>query len=398
MPAPAWMATIPNNGLTLKELTLPASHDAGVSDVHNDSKNLGTLIDAGRYICQSQDIAGQLNSGARFFDLRFSMKTSGNGLRVLAGVSQAMAMTMPLGGPATGSGTGLGEWDTGTATTVHETAGSGGWGETAQSVFKAIDAHLRVNTQEIVIVRVSHTDSTAGAEVVKQQQACLAATRTYTGPAGQNLANVPIRSLRGKAIVAYASDALAAPDPTHGTFRFGKASSAGRVGIVTCGEFPNSDDMALIFYKSVKRTNEHRRNAGQSCNSHTPLAANDHLFMLYWQMTGGIVRDNTLRGGGPVAVAAATPRPALGVDSGNGTHYNLSWLLATLEGSVPGNSTHGHTFKADSTQARPLADLHRYRWVPNLINLDFVNDAVCAAIIAFNQRSLTDAGQWIVVA
>jgi hypothetical protein len=354
MPNPAWMTNIPNNGLLLRHITMPASHDAGVSTVHNAGK--GFPVPSGMYICQSQDIAGQLTSGSRFFDVRFSM----NG---------------------------------GVPTTVHETAGSGGWGETAAGVFAAINAHLTNNPGEIVIVRVSHTDAATGAAVFVAQQANLALARTYTnGSSHVNLANTSLRNLRGRAIVAYGSDAMANPAWNQGQIRFGKADHAHRNGIVTCGEYPNSNDMALIRYKSAKRTNEHRRQGGQTCNAHSH---NDHLFMLYWQMTGGNVGTNTRAGGNP-PVPIANHNAFNGQ---NGTHYNLSHMVDVLAGDFQGQTvTHGHTFSANSVQQLPAVDANRYLWVPNIINLDFVSDAVCDVVVAFNQAHLTAAGLWVAVA
>src|SRR4051812_43007517 len=157
MAAPDWMAAIPNNSLELRHITMPGSHDAGVSLAHNSSK--GVWVPASWYICQGQDIAGQLNSGARFFDIRFAMKN-------------------------------------GVATTVHESAGSGGWGESAASIFSAITQHLRANNQEIIIVRVSHTDAQTAQAVYATQITRINQARYLRTNTLRNLATAPIRLLR----------------------------------------------------------------------------------------------------------------------------------------------------------------------------------------------------------
>jgi hypothetical protein len=337
------MASIPNNNLLLKEITMPGSHDAGVSRVHGSNKLAGWVVGKSGYVCQEYDIAGQLNAGSRFFDVRFSMKS-------------------------------------GVPTTVHATAGSGGWGESAESIFKAIKAHLDTNDQEIVIVRVSHTDATAGAAVYREQLKHLGA-RAHACPPQTNLAMQKLEDLRGKVIVAYASDAIASPRSSDGQIRFGKASKESRLGIVTCGEYANSNDMALINYKQLKRTNEHREG---KCNDHS---GDDHLFMLYWQMTGGDVGTNTTKGGD-------LPDDPGSLVKANGTHYNLPFLLKWLNGDVAGSATHGHTFSSNSTQSYPKPDVNRCEWVPNVINLDFVNAEVCSRIIAFNEAKLRAAGKW----
>lgn len=353
MPNPAWMANIANDDIRLRQITMPGSHDAGVSLVHNSNKLAGWVVGSGGYICQRFDIAGQLNAGARFFDIRFDMKN-------------------------------------GVATTVHETAGSGGWGESADSIFQAINAHLIANNREFIIVRVSHTNARTGAAVFARQQARLAVARTYTAGVQNNLANMQIRAFRGKAIIAYASDAIANPNPNVGQIRFGKASNAGRGGIVTCGEYPNSSDMNLIRYKSVKRINEHRL---FQCSAHGGGHRN-HLFQLYWQMTGGNVQANTEAGVTALVPIPAYPGPTPAFRADCGTHYNLTYLIrCILSGGAGGtNVTHSHFGRRDSVQQIPAADLNRCEWVPNIINMDFVNDDVCDRIITFNRACLAAAG------
>lgn len=357
MPNPAWMAAIPNNNIRLREIVMPGSHDAGVSDVHHANKNMGFFVGANGYICQAHDIAGQLDAGARFFDIRFDMKN-------------------------------------GVPTTVHETAGSGGWGESAASVFAAINAHLLANNQEFVIVRVSHTDARTGAAVYAAQGLHLHLNRMYTSGVQNNLANFPIRAFRGRAIVAYASDAMANPNPVIGQIRFGKASNANRGGIVTCGEYPNSNNMELIRYKSVKRINEHRT---FNCNDHAVAPHRNHLFQLYWQMTGGNIRENTLRGVDALHPIPPFPGPMPAFNAHNGTHYNLTYLIrAILSGGAAGTAVnHAHFGRADGRQVIPPPDINRCQWVPNIINMDFINDAVCSRIITFNTACLTAAGLWI---
>jgi hypothetical protein len=350
MPFPDWIGQIPNDNLTLRDITMPSSHDAGVSHVHNANRNAGWAVGSGGYICQTYDIAGQLNCGARFFDVRFDMRN-------------------------------------GVPTTTHETAGSGGWGENAASIFTAIDAHLTAHTREIIIVRVSHTDAEAGRAVYSAQETALHPSRSYVTGMRRNISTVPIGQLRGKAIIAYDSGALQVTNPLKGQHRFGKASNAERGGIVTCGEFPNSNDMAIIDYKSAKRIDEHRN---QNCNGHSH---GDHLFMLYWQMTGGNVENNTTAGGNPPSVANPAPTA---LAANNGTHYNLRYLMgAVLWGLKAGqNATHVHTGRANSVVAYPPGGANRYLWAPNIINLDFVNDDVCDQVIHFNRRKLQFAGRW----
>jgi hypothetical protein len=61
--------------LRLCNITMPASHDAGVSTAAYDSKGLN--LDPNLAIAQGANIAGQLIHGSRFFDLRFHRRLTG---------------------------------------------------------------------------------------------------------------------------------------------------------------------------------------------------------------------------------------------------------------------------------------------------------------------------------
>lgn len=341
-----WMTTI-HDQTRVRHITVPGSHDAGVSKVCNAAKGLISGLSPGSYICQEFDIAGQLAAGARFFDIRFGIRND-------------------------------------EATTEHQKLGFGGWGEDATSIFQSIDAFLAANTKEFVMLRISHTNEAAGLKVFQAQQAKLNIARTFRPTTQVNIANTRIGELRGKAVVAYAKDAIEEPDSTIGQIRFGKTSKDSRAGLVTCSKFPESNDMALINYKSAKRTAEHR---ALGCNHGTGATSPDHLFMLYWQMTGGNVETNTKSG----AAHSASAEQARTCDATKGTHYNLRYLLKSfLVGELSGQSvTHRH-ITGDSVQPYPPRDNNRFKWVPNIINLDFLNEELCMQIAEFTFRNLRD--------
>lgn len=326
MPNSSWMRNIPDD-TELWGVTMPGSHDAGVSAVVNDWKRFP--VPSSLYVCQGQNIAGQLNSGSRFFDMRFELKDN-----------------EPI--------------------SVHETVGIGGWGETATSVFTAINAHLQANPTEVIIVRVSHTPRAAGARVYALQQQILnSSNRAWTGIG--NIAEKTIQLLRGKAVITYDPKALPA-NSANGAIEFSKYKPNGSAetaeGVITCGKFPNTTDMNKIDYKAVKRTAEHL--------SHGDTTR--HLFMLYWQMTGGNVQANTELTG-----------PGLWdqLNSNSGTRNNVPYLLSMLAGWKSGQTA---SYRNRLLQLKridyPENDLRQY---PNIINLDFINDDVCETVITFNQ-------------
>jgi hypothetical protein len=155
-------------------------------------------------------------------------------------------------------------------------------------------------------------------------------------------------------------------DQVNGYTRFAKAGP-NVTGITTCGAYADSDKIAVVNNAALTHCNNHRN----VCRAPAPPAGlSDHLFMVYWQLTGGDIQQNTmaapLGGGKPNATAG-------------GTHFNLPFLLNWLRG-------------VHATQCYPPPEKYRAFWAPNLINLDFINDTVCDQIIAFNTATLTAAG------
>jgi hypothetical protein len=61
-----------------------------------------------------------------------------------------------------------------------------------------------------------------------------------------------------------------------------------------------------------------------------------------------------------------------------------------LVGELSGQSvTHSH-ITGNSVQPYPPRDNNRFKWVPNIINLDFLNEDLCMQIAEFTFRNLRD--------
>ena len=119
-----WMGAFTDTlNLTLADITIPASHDAGVSEVHN-LRYTGRIGPEGDTIAQYYDITGQLEAGSRFFDLRIASHS-------------------------------------GVLKTFHGGNMAGRWGQRADTVFGQVDDFLEDHDGEIVILRVSHTKEAA---------------------------------------------------------------------------------------------------------------------------------------------------------------------------------------------------------------------------------------------
>ena len=314
----------------LTDLVLPASHDAGVSQSHYDGYWKGSS--AKHTIAQRYDIAGQLAAGSRFFDLRIGRHN---------------------GQLHTFHGEGLGSL-------------GGGWGESAQSIFQAVDAFLAAHTGEIVILRISHTDESKGAHtlllnsIAAQRLCCL----------NRNIAGIALSELRGKAIAIFDEKALSTPQPQQGLHRFVKYGDArvdhNFLGLAICGKYAGvSADMDKVGKTAIEQGNAHSDHQ-KMYGRHT------HLFMVYWQLAFDI-KSKTGKGYHGVPVDP----PAF--DDNQGPHYNLAYLAHVHRGNPGvGIAYKGTTYQSTITQAR------RKDFRPNIINLDFVSKAICDEVIALN--------------
>ena len=68
-----WMSAFTDrDDLSLSDITIPASHDAGLSENHFYPYH--KTSPRKHCVCQEYDIAGQLAAGSRFFDLRIEKR------------------------------------------------------------------------------------------------------------------------------------------------------------------------------------------------------------------------------------------------------------------------------------------------------------------------------------
>lgn len=329
-----WMSEFTDKGtLCLAHLTMPASHDAGVSEPKRKKKGLAPLHKS-TDICQTFDINGQLTCGSRWLDMRFADRK-------------------------------------GVPTSVHQTAGMGGWGEDVDSIFTAIRDFLHDHPTEIILVRISHTPSKV-ANNVHRYGLHILRKYLYIGEPNRNVTKLPLTLLRGKVLLLYDKAAIKMPNPKNGQIRFGKASDKDRSGIVTCGIYKSTKDMKVVFKAALEGAQKHI----DICRA--PLGNRDHLCQIYWQQTalskGFIPRDIkkfTKKGEDKIH--------STDFDSRMGTHYNLPHLLNALGGAYGGMAYKGTRYPGKNPTPHE---------VPNIINMDFVNDTVCSQIITFNRKKL----------
>lgn len=333
MPNEDWMAGFTNRqDLTLADVTIPVSHDAGLSEAPGCYIPYTSSMGRNQTICQYVDVAGQLSAGSRGFDIRI-------------GVNSGVVRTFH------GEGVGGGAL--------------GGWGQTANSIFQQINTFLSNHAGEIVITRISHTEESAGAH-----RAVLANIHPdrllRCGP--RNIATIPLHQLRGKCIAIFDKKALAQTDPYSGLHRFIKHPNTNNEGGLTiCGKYAgwlaNLKDMSK---KAIKCGNDH--------GTHPFLGrAHDHLYMIYWQIAAmaptSSVKTFTVTG------QDERIKTMVRLVEEKGSHYNLDYIL---------NLHRGDGVSPVGGERGNVTPQTRNRFRPNIINLDFVNDISVGKVLEFN--------------
>ncbi len=320
----------------LVDITIPASHDAGVSD--DDYYAYTKLSSTNDTIAQSGNIQKQLEAGSRFFDLRIGRYQ--NQLHTFHGEG------------------------------VFGSIG-GGWGQSARSIFEQVDEFLEWYDSEIVILRISHTEANLAVHTLLGQ--VIDKDRLFKCGPNQNLAWVPLSEMKGKCLAIFDSDALPNANPQGGFHRFVKYDENMDTikGLAICGKYAG---IMAGLRKMVRTT----LTSGNEHGEHNPFARHDHLFMPYWQLAFNI-RQKAL-------AKADKSRPGLTyLDDDGGTHYNLDYLLNTHLGFPSAPVKNDKNQSPISSGARVST---RLKFRPNIINLDFVNKDVCDKIIAFNDTLL----------
>lgn len=336
-----WMSEFTDRGdISLSDITIPASHDAGLSKNHFYPYHMTSPRK--HCICQEGDIAAQLAAGSRFFDLRIEKK--GSNLHTL-------------------HGEGLGRL-------------GGAHGQKAGEIFEQIDGFLSTYKKEIVILRITHTEEK---NKVHELLSDKLRDRLHRGMNNYNIAHTKLSLLQGKVIAIFDKKALKVANSQEGLHRLTKVTAGGKVegGLGLCGEYAGGGaGMQSMARFAIERGNDHGTHTRNDRGWH------DHLFMVYWQLTYD-VETKALK-------KANTPKSDLIViDKDAGTHYNLDYLLNTHQGidTTPvGNDKGKDPLKSNARKGK------RQKHRPNIINLDFVDEAVCKKVIDFNKEFLKKLG------
>jgi hypothetical protein len=266
-----WMGALPDN-LTLKEITMPGSHDAGV--YKEATTKVGIFrVPKSWTSCQDRSVLEQCEAGSRFFDIR--LKASSTSIRA-----------------------------------HHTTKGQGAIGESWDSTLESVASFLDSHPSEIVILRLTKPAGSAKDEIVEKLVQSSLRDKLYKSANFTNFANATLQSLRGKAICAFEPKSFSVLHPSAGLHPFFRYEEGSQFGLITCGKYSNSKKIRDVIDGQVEKIDAHADHAGA------------HLFVLYWTQTGSNVEENTKQ----------TPSEKLrqkGRISG-GSHHNMDYLKGLL--------------------------------------------------------------------
>lgn len=233
-----WMSNL-NDSIELGELMMPASHDAGMSQLHHCNPFIGSEPYTKT---QSESIGSQLSSGSRYFDIRV-------------------------------------DYDYNELVTYHRTGAHGCNGQNLASVFDEARAFLKENSQEVAIFRISHIrdygedhksdDTKERINSFINEYADIIYTNTNSNV---NLQALNLGETRGKLILVFAySDYI---DTATGRFRYMKGnSSSPNANLTVYDSYADTPDYNTMKNDQLEKWNKY----GQG--------KKDFSFLLSWTLT-----------------------------------------------------------------------------------------------------------------
>ncbi len=263
-----WMGALADT-LTLREILMPGSHDAGV--YREVSTKAGFLsIPKSWTTCQSTSVLEQCEAGSRFFDVR--LKVSSTSIRA-----------------------------------HHTKKGQGAVGESWDSTLESVAAFLDAHPSECVILRLTKPAGGATDQIIQRLVESSLSGRLCKSAGFINFANTALGTLRGKAICAFEPKHFSILHPSLGMHPFFRYEDGVQdFGLVTCGKYSNSSRLQNVIDGQVAKMDAHADHAGH------------HLFVLYWTQTWGNVERNTK--------ALPTSRDRQRGRISGGAHHNMDHL------------------------------------------------------------------------
>src|SRR5262245_41154496 len=264
----------------LVDLCLPGSHDAGVYRDEAAGVKPGSSAR-----CQYSNIWKQARDGARVFDIRVFLRTTG----VLK-----KRRTPTMGHFFKEAKDGYG----------------GEYGGTLISALEDAASFVQTFPSEFLIFRIGHTKCTSNVADVLREFRTRTDSKTHKmkfaqvihrGASG-NLADLQVWQLRGKLLLVFDKDFHSPNFSTdEGYYPYCKHPNIPQCGLSFCGSYRG----ALGTRLALKAKDQGNWSAEGSVEvakgalaEHQKHGGKDHLLWVYWQETGGDVMQNTAAKGG----------------------------------------------------------------------------------------------------
>lgn len=236
-----WMSKL-DDTVKLGQLMMPASHDAGMSQVRHC---MPLLFSETASKTQSLSIGEQLDAGSRYFDIRV-------------------------------------DYDHGELVTYHRSGALGCNGQSLKSVFAEAQTFLQENCDEVAIFKMSHIreygDDHKPAEIKDKINSFINgyANVIYTSTTSDvNLVNITLGETRGKLILAF--DYLEHIQPSTGRFLYrdyAPDNQPGPANLMVYDKYSENSSFSKMKTDQVKKWKEF----GQGEDK-------DYCFLLSWTLT-----------------------------------------------------------------------------------------------------------------
>lgn len=268
-----WMSAYQNK--TLKQLSIPGSHDAAMSTASHCS-----IGDDSNTITQIQNISKQLQVGIRYFDIRPVFSFVGS-------LSNASVNTGHYSG-ADGFAVGC-------------------RGESMDDILDGVHDFLRDNTSEVVILKFSHFLANGGEGMdyffdqlnVSSKQTLIdkltqkihdkLSSKVFQKPSTSRIVDIHLSQMAGKAVVVYDIQDLATVNLGTNIYTYldfnADTPNPNSADLVVFDKYTNTDLMSKLISQTEPVTDDDKKHPGQEYLLKTAKYHGGDMFLLSWTLT-----------------------------------------------------------------------------------------------------------------
>lgn len=255
----SWMETVLHSGnstLTLKDIVIPGSHDAGMSVLSGVGGTQSNTINECNTLTQVLPIKQQLQEGIRMFDLRVG---SYNGV-LYTKHSSSDCMADAIGG---------------------------GYGERLHDILQAIHDFLSVHHQEVILLTFSHfcEQETPVRALADSVTSVIGSPYVYRST-GVPVGKVPLKDLAGKVMVTFEHFAYASLGVDSCSINsLGGAFVNFRREYAATNKLPRLISLQQLFFKELSSPSPPTNGASSPAPNGDGRPGPSDLVRLDWQLT-----------------------------------------------------------------------------------------------------------------